>query len=123
VTTRRSVDDHPLDNAVWQALSTQQAAWAEVNGRARRFPTDVSVFAGVDVLDDEGWNDLLVLVGPSTGLALFRASIPDPPAGWKVHLRGRGHQMTVTAAALADSAPGSDALILRRLTLEDVGEA
>ena len=123
MTTPPSVDDHPLDNAVWQALSTEQAAWAEVNGRARRFPADVSVFAGVDVLDDEGWNDLLVLVGPSTGLALFRASIPDPPAGWTVHLRGRGHQMTVTAASLTDSAPGSDAPTLRRLTLEDVGEA
>jgi len=123
VTTPPSVDDHPLDNAVWQALSTRQAAWAEVEGRARRFPADVSVFAGVDVLDEGGWNDLLALVGPSAGLALFRASVPDPPDGWTVHHRGRGHQMTVTAASLADRPTDVDAPILRRLTTDDVGEA
>jgi ribosomal protein S18 acetylase RimI-like enzyme len=123
VTTATPADDHPLDNAVWWALSSEHASLAEVHGRARRYPTDMCVFAGIDVLDDAGWADLAALVGPSTGLALFRSAIPEPPVGWTVHHRGHGDQMTVTAAALAPSVTTVGEPMLRRLTIDDVGEA
>ncbi len=139
-------DLDPLANAVWWALRTEQRELAEVAGRARRYPADVSVFAGVDVLDAGGWADLATLVGPSGTAALFRAEIPPPPAGWTEHHRGRGRQMTVTADALAatadaladDRADGlADELaatptsrthptvaleMVRRLTMVDIGE-
>ena len=115
-------DDHPLDNAVWAALTNAQADLAEVVGRARRYPPDVSVWAGVDRFDEAAWADLEALVGPSTGLALFRAAVPDPPPGWVVHHRGASHQMTVSAAALEPSFASIDGPVLRRLGPDDVGE-
>ena len=57
------------------------------------------MWAAVDELDAGGWDDLADLIGPAGSAALFRASVPPPPAGWSVHHRGLGHQMTVTAAA------------------------
>lgn len=123
MTTPPPAGDHPLDNAVWAALTTRHATWAEARGSARRYPSEMCVFTGVDALDEAGWADLAELVGPSTGAALFRASVPEPPAGWTVHHRGRGHQMVVTAAALEPSVATIDEAILRRLTLVDAGEA
>jgi ribosomal protein S18 acetylase RimI-like enzyme len=116
-------DDHPLDNAVWWALSTEHEELAEVRGRARRYPSDLCVFAGVDVLDAAGWADLADLVGPATGVALFRGSIPDPPTGWTVHHRGSGHQMTVGESGLEPSVATSEEPLLRQLGAADVGEA
>ena len=123
MTTSEPDGDHPLDNAVWHALATEHASWAEVRGTARRYPSDVCVFHGVEVLDERGWADLAELVGPSAGLALFRVSVPEAPEGWTVHHRGHGNQLTVTAAALEPSVTTIDEPILRRLTMSDVGEA
>ena len=123
MTTSPTDGDHPLDNAVWQALATEHASWADVRGTARRYPSDVCVFHGVEVLDDRGWADLAGLVGPSAGLALFRASVPAAPHGWTVHHRGHGNQLTVTPAALEPSVATIDEPMLRRLTMSDVGEA
>jgi ribosomal protein S18 acetylase RimI-like enzyme len=123
VTSRAGNDDERLDNAVWWALGTQHAAWAETKGRARRYPADVSVFGGVDVLDDEGWDQLRSLAGPTGGITLFRAEIPQPPPGWAEVRRGRGHQMTVTAEALAAEALApAEAVSIRPLTSDDLGE-
>jgi predicted GNAT family acetyltransferase len=123
VTTNDPAEDHLLDNAVWHALSTEHASWAEARGTARRYPTDVCVFTGVEVLDRAGWADLAALVGPSTRLALFRAAVPEPPVGWTVHHRGRGNQLTITAAALEPSVATIAEPLLRRLTVDDAGEA
>ncbi len=123
MTTPATDGDHPLDNAVWHALATEHTSWAEVRGTARRYPSDVCVFHGVEVLDDRGWADLTALVGPSTGLALFRDAVPEAPDGWTVHYRGVGNQLTVTAAALEPPVTTIDEPIFRRLTMSDVGEA
>jgi GNAT superfamily N-acetyltransferase len=116
-----SPDQHPLDNAAWHALGTRHAELAETEGRARRYPVDVSVFSAVDVVDDGGWRDLHALAGPAGGVTLFRAEIPSPPAGWTEHRRGHGRQMTVTADALAAPA-GDDRERSRRLDGDDIGE-
>lgn len=115
-------DEHPLDNAVWAALTTAHAGLSEAVGRARRYPPEVSVWAAVDALDDGGWADLAALIGPSAGAALFRAKVPVPPPGWIVHHRGIGHQMTVSAAALEPAFATIDEPVLRRLGPDDVGE-
>ena len=110
--------EHPLDNAVWWALSTRHAALAEVKGRARRYPADVSVFAGIDVLDDEGWEQLRALAGPSGRFALSRPHLPPSPPGWSQLRRARGHQMTLAADDLVEVDP----IALRPLTRADIGE-
>jgi ribosomal protein S18 acetylase RimI-like enzyme len=118
--------EHPLDNAAWHALRTQHADLAEVKGRARRYPVDVSIFSGVDVVDDEAWEDLAALAGPGGAVTLFRGGIPTPPAGWTERVRGQGRQLTVTADALAgrsdDADHAVDAARFRRLDGDDIGE-
>jgi len=89
-----------LDNAVWHSLRTRHQALAEGSGRARRYPTSMSVFGGVDRLDEEGWAALAELVGPGGGTVLFRPGIGAVPAGWRVALRGVGNQFV--ARSLAD---------------------
>jgi ribosomal protein S18 acetylase RimI-like enzyme len=121
VTSRAGNDDERLDNAVWWALGTEHAAWAETKGRARRYPADMSVFGGVDVLDDQGWDQLRSLAGPSGGVTLFRAEIPAPPAGWAEVRRGRGRQLTVTTETLLP-ADEVESVSIRPLTSDDLGE-
>jgi ribosomal protein S18 acetylase RimI-like enzyme len=122
--------EHPLDNAVWHALGSQHAELAETKGRARRYPADMSVFHAVDVADADGWEHLAALAGPAARVSLFRAEIPSPPRGWTEHLRGKGRQMTVSAATLVhpreDDVGGEaddDHHRFRRLGPDDIGEA
>ncbi|MEU4097155.1 GNAT family N-acetyltransferase [Streptomyces sp. NPDC026673] len=87
---------HPLDNPVWAALSGAHARFAEVRGRAARYPAEMSPFAAVaDQADPAAWHDLAGLIGPG-GTALVTGS-PVPPAGWDVVEGGEGVQMVGTA--------------------------
>jgi predicted GNAT family acetyltransferase len=108
-----------LDNAVWWALTTRHAHHSEVVGRARRYHSEVSVFAAADVLDAESWSDLARMLGPSGTSCLFRANVPETlPAGWQVKARGRGRQMMVETDQLRQT----EQCPLRRLTTDDVAQ-
>jgi ribosomal protein S18 acetylase RimI-like enzyme len=71
-----------LDNPVWHSLIGGHSAFAEVNGFARRYHADYSVFGATDVLDHDGWRDLANLVGPGGMAVLFRRDITTPPNGF-----------------------------------------
>jgi ribosomal protein S18 acetylase RimI-like enzyme len=103
-----------LDNAVWHALTTTHAMFAEGTGRARRYPADVSVFGAVDSFDDESWADLATVTGTAGHVTIFRDEIPPPPPGWEVTLDGRGHQMVLERLVPAPVPP------IRRLAAADV---
>jgi ribosomal protein S18 acetylase RimI-like enzyme len=92
--------DDVLDNAVWHSLRGRHAGLAEGRGRARRYPAELSVFGGVETLDDGGWADLAELVGPGGAAVLFRPDIPALPTGWHEARRGTGNQFV--AWTLAD---------------------
>ena len=78
-----------LDNPVWAALTGPHAGFAEVRGRAARYRSDVSVFAGLaDPADPAAWDDLAQLLGPG-GTALVTGS-PVIPEGWEVVEGGEG---------------------------------
>jgi ribosomal protein S18 acetylase RimI-like enzyme len=75
---------HPLDNVIWQALTTRQAHFAESFGQARRFLSDVTSLTALQEPDDEGYQSLATLVGPKGTAALF---LDDPFSGldgWSV---------------------------------------
>ncbi|MFE0631738.1 GNAT family N-acetyltransferase [Streptomyces sp. NPDC058864] len=92
-----------LDNIVWGALSGPHARFAEVHGRAARYRSDVSVFAGLaDPADPAAWDDLADLLGPG-GTALVTGS-PVVPGHWEVVEGGEGVQMVDTALR-AEHAP------------------
>ena len=74
---------HPLDNPLWSALTGPQAHLAVRNGRAARYPTDVSPFAAVADDSQGAWNELAVLAG-ERGAVGVAATREEPPSGWEL---------------------------------------
>jgi ribosomal protein S18 acetylase RimI-like enzyme len=106
-----------LDNAVWWSLRSDHRHLAETHGRAARYRNDVSPFVALEAFDEDSWNDLGVLAGPSSGCILFGADIPSAvPPGWLLKARGTGCQMLVDPEELKPSEP----VEARRLTADDV---
>lgn len=123
----------PLDNPVWQALTSRHAHLAAGAGRARRYRDRVSVFWAVDrpepdawrelralALDggrrdgddgggagdgDDGWGGQVVLIGPTS----------DPRPDWPVRWQLDGFQMVLDR--LVEVPVPSD---VRRLGPDDV---
>ena len=56
---------HPLDHPIWTALTTTQRALAEGDGRARRYPTDVTPFADMPDLSPANFAALGALMSPT----------------------------------------------------------
>jgi ribosomal protein S18 acetylase RimI-like enzyme len=87
------VNFHALDNSVWTALSGPQTNIAEVYGRARRFPGEISPFAAIaDQHDGQCWNDLAHLVGAGGTVVLTGREI-HVPESWEDLGGGFGKQM------------------------------
>jgi predicted GNAT family acetyltransferase len=106
---------HPLDNAVWEALTTFHAGFAEARGPARRYAPDVSVFSAVDRFDADAWHALAALAEDGGEVVLFRADVEEPPPGWTTLRRGLGNQLLLDhpLTAVADAR-------IRRLGSSDV---
>src|ERR1700731_3279359 len=84
---------HPLDNPIWQALTTAQSHFAEVCNGARKFPHEVSVLAGFSEPTDEHYHALATLAKPDEQVGLFLLQAPDPPAPWTIVSTGPLLQM------------------------------
>jgi ribosomal protein S18 acetylase RimI-like enzyme len=92
-----------LDNPVYAALSGPQERFAQVKGRARRFPPDMSPFAALpDDAGDADWRDLVDLVG--AGGTVVGAALPAPPAGWPEPELWPGVQLVAGAGGAAPPA-------------------
>jgi ribosomal protein S18 acetylase RimI-like enzyme len=87
-----NVEGIDLGNPVWDALQGAHREFAEVNGRAVRYRSDVSVFAAVDELDAAAWDDL----APFGEILLIRRELPTAPDGWAETWSFRLHQMVAT---------------------------
>jgi len=96
------VESQVLDNAVWAALTGPQARIAQVFGRARRFPPDISPFGAIaDVDEPQCWSDLVELIGPGGHVVLTGTGAIAIPKGWEELGGGTGKQM------IGDSVMGS----------------
>jgi ribosomal protein S18 acetylase RimI-like enzyme len=74
----------PLDNPIYSALSTDQAPLALAHGLARRFPRDVSGFAGLPDGSPEAFADLRELAEPGDRLALVTVAPVEVPGDWEL---------------------------------------
>src|SRR5581483_7293764 len=72
---------HPLDNVIWQALTTRQARFAETCGCARKFVPEVSPLGGFEKPDDDGYASLARLVRGGTGAVFLDEPYQERP-GW-----------------------------------------
>jgi GNAT superfamily N-acetyltransferase len=118
--------EHLLDNAGWQALVGPHAAFAEGDGRARRYRPDVSVFYAAADDSPNSWADVGGLATGDGVVVLFRVGPLTAPAGWTEVFVGDGYQMVLTEplAAVPDL-PATDpatghAVTMRPLTDDDV---
>lgn len=97
---------HPLDNVIWQALTTRQASFAETMGQARRFPLEVTLLAGFEVPNDAGYESLGGLVSSGSTGAVFLNDPYDARPGWEYVVGAPLLQMVCENGA-AWKAPGA----------------
>lgn len=77
---------HSLDNVIWTALNTRQAAIAECFGEARRFPFDVTLLGAFREENDHGYKCLASLLPPRGIVGVFlHAPYADRP-GWELQI-------------------------------------
>jgi hypothetical protein len=62
---------HPLDNVIWQALTTRQARFGEGSDRSRRFVPQVSPLSGFEEPSYDNYSSLAALVDVGGTLAVF----------------------------------------------------
>jgi ribosomal protein S18 acetylase RimI-like enzyme len=75
---------HPLDNVIWQALTTRDSAFAEGTGRARRFVREVTSLTAFEHESAEGYAALAELVGAGGTAALFLDQVHEARDGWEL---------------------------------------
>ncbi len=73
---------HPLDNVIWQSLTTRQTQFAERFEHARRFVREVTSLAAFAEPDSQGYASLARLVGSGGTGALFLPAPYESRAGW-----------------------------------------
>lgn len=75
---------HPLDNVIWNALTTRQVEFAESCNLARRFLPEVTLLAGFREPSDEGYESLAGLLRPGGTVALFLVAPYENRPGWEL---------------------------------------
>jgi len=74
---------HPLDNIIWNALTTRQAEFAESFGQARRFMPEVTALGAFQEPTPEGYESLAGLLRARGTVGLFLDEPYQPRAGWE----------------------------------------
>lgn len=90
-----SPDDSVLDNPVWHALNGPLSRFVARHSTADlvHFDPEVSIFSGVDRIDEAMWRRVGDLVGIDGACGFFRDVIESPPKGWEELFRGPCWQM------------------------------
>ena len=77
-----TTDEALLDNPAYAALCGAHARFAQVHGRARRYPVDVAPFLGLPSQPStQDWQDAADLVPPGTYVAVRYTELPE---AWQV---------------------------------------
>jgi ribosomal protein S18 acetylase RimI-like enzyme len=74
---------HPLDNVIWQALTSRQTEFAEGYGQARQFMREVTLLAAFLEPTAQGYDDLGRVVGPGGTGGLFLDEPYEAREGWE----------------------------------------
>jgi len=99
---------HPLDNVIWQALTTRQAEFAETFEQARRFPREITSLTAFPEPSPQGYASLAGLLGTGGTATLSLPTPYEPLPGWELIVTFPGLQMVCeTGANVTDSHPDS----------------
>jgi len=108
---------HPLDNPVLESLTGTHARLALVQGRAARYPADVSPFCGLPGEPGAAdWADAARLVAPAEML-LFPGLGTAPPPNWEVLGLGEGVQLVADGL---ETRPDGEAVTLGPADVPDM---
>lgn len=80
---RRLTLMHPLDNIIWQALTTRQTRFAESFDEARRFMPEVTLLGAFREPTPEGYESLAGLLGQRETIGVFLETPYQPRPGWE----------------------------------------
>ena len=95
---------HPLDNVIWNALSTVQSRWARGGDQVRRFDPEFAPFAGMPALSDAAFGLLAADMVPGEHAAMFEHGDVDPGPLFDVVDRKNLMQMIGPASGTVDDA-------------------
>jgi len=98
---------HPLDNVIWQALTTRQNQFAQSFGEARRFVPEVGPLAAFVESNEKGYESLAGLVGSKGTIAVFLDFPYEPRPGWSVAAGAPLSQMVQKNGGTRDPAPAT----------------
>ena len=73
---------HPLDNVIWNALTTRDSHFAEGTGISRRFIREIGPLGAFTEPGDAGYESLAKLVGPDGVVGLFLNDPYQERPGW-----------------------------------------
>lgn len=111
---------HPLDQVIWNALTTVHRTFAEGDERARRYRATVAPFAATIDLDPHSLESLLTLINSSADqIALFTTQEVEPPSEFSNLRRAAVDQMVLVDAEACAAVPATGVI---RLTEIDVPE-
>jgi ribosomal protein S18 acetylase RimI-like enzyme len=102
---------HPLDNVIWQALTTRQTHCAEICGEARWFLRDITLLSAFREPSDKGYDSLAELAGPGGTAALFLDEPYHPRPGWDLLADPPLLQMIFENGALPASSAAASAIV------------
>ena len=108
---------HPLDNPVWQSLTTQHANLALTAGTAARYPAAIAPFGAVDADAARAGNQLTSLVNDGEAVYLVGIAPPAPP-GWVIEPKKPIVQMICDA--MPEELPGRDAIAMTPAQSDDM---
>jgi predicted GNAT family acetyltransferase len=104
---------HPLDNVIWQALTTRQTEFAESSEKASRFVPEVSPLAGLREPTPEGYESLAELLSSEGTIALFLDTPYQDRRGWNLIASAPLLQMVCEdGASLAKFSSASEAQLV-----------
>jgi ribosomal protein S18 acetylase RimI-like enzyme len=98
---------HPLDNPIWNSLTTLHARIAETARLARRFPFDVTALGALAEHTGEAWDALATLPSAAKVTVLVFDAPVDPPVGWEIVQTSVGLQMVFESRVSPRSGPAS----------------
>ncbi len=99
--------NHPLDNPIWNALTTNQKDMATGNEQVWYYDREIAFFAGLRDNSEENLQSLYDLVPAGMTFILFVPGEISVPAGWKTLVNRELLQMVYeknTPTALAEDA-------------------
>jgi len=112
---------HPLDNVIWQALTTRQTQFAEGTGRARLFAREVTLLGALSEPTQQGYADFARVVGTGGTGALFLDEPYEPREGWE-YVVGAPLLQMISENGISSPSPRDSAVEIAELGLPDSPE-